>query len=1191
MTPPFGPFSVKPEQIERLGASFAPFVNELLAVEVAAAGIEGSNLITTYKENIGDGGVDAGLRRATKTDWIPAGESAWQFKAGNLGPSACADELKGASGAVDVLRHGGKYRLVLGAALNHRTFNSRRKALIDQAHELGIDVADDALEVYDSNMLARWAEQHLALAVSPLLGGIDNVAQNFTRWSQSNRLQTIWSPSDSRDQLRQQISTLVGGSSPLDMRIEGVSGLGKTRAVLESMRGQPFEPLVVYVHAVDDLAPTLINQLLTQGRTAIVVIDECGSRRHEVLASLLPSDASVRLITIGEPDGNLVQSSVFRLAGLPSESIEDVLKNNQPSLWPEARRVVVEAANGNVRQALLLGAAVVRQPRTSASDLITADTIQSYVTQTLPDGSSFLACSALALFTRIGYERELSQELEALATLGFTVTELRSAAGALDRAGLLASQGRFRTVTPHPLAVYLATQAWKEFGHQIVHDLLPSLPTQMAERLLRRAADIGNYGPAQNAIRTVLSVDGPFGSLAEIAERGNGKLLTQIAIIAPEESAEHVCSLVEAAELSYLKELKDVRRDLVWTLEKLVWHSRTFESAASALLKLAMAENETWGNNATGTWIELFGVMLPGTAARPDARMAYLEHVSERGEPEARLLVSRAAVRALTGHERIAVSGELQGGVVVEPRGTPKTYGEVWEYQRAAIAILRRLVEDPKAEVSEAALNALTKVIHPLLDNPQVRPALVDALKTLPNALLRPVRTEIGHLAGIFGRVDGAERRQEGLDDLVAALPVADPVSQLQSLAQTRRWDLEDGELQARLLAVAQELGDSASSAFLALLESDIEAAYEVGHVLADIDADPLLVLPALAQYSEGKNSPAIVGHLRSKVERGNEAAFDEVLDGPIGASLTPEFRLSLSVSGPSTDRAWERVVELNSELPVGQSAGRLFGWHVDLDPARLIILLESWLPRLENQRDYNAAVDFTAMALYRREKYIPGLDEKVAELVSRRRDFPETGQQDWDWIQLAKRQLGRNPMGLLTTLVELMDVGAMNPYEGSEETGLLKEALGAVPDEGWGLVMGVIEGGSWRVQMDARGWLADVVPLETVAQWVGSNVERARLVASIADPGSAEPTPAARWLLTNFPSDERITSSLYGELITGSWMGNESDRLQGMIANLEKWVASPSESTGVKGWARKVAGSLRRQREAALEREAEEGI
>ncbi len=83
---PFGPFSVSPGQVSALGMDFTSFVNELLRVESSAANLDGGQLTTTYRDNLGDKGVDAGLRQAVRTKYIPPGDSAWQFKAGDLTP-------------------------------------------------------------------------------------------------------------------------------------------------------------------------------------------------------------------------------------------------------------------------------------------------------------------------------------------------------------------------------------------------------------------------------------------------------------------------------------------------------------------------------------------------------------------------------------------------------------------------------------------------------------------------------------------------------------------------------------------------------------------------------------------------------------------------------------------------------------------------------------------------------------------------------------------------------------------------------------------------------------------------------------------------------------------------------------------------------------------------------------------------
>jgi hypothetical protein len=146
---------------------------------------------------------------------------------------------------------------------------------------------------------------------------------------------------------------------------------------------------------------------------------------------------------------------------------------------------------------------------------------RTYVTDALPVGTSFLACCALALFTRIGYEAELGGEIQLLAeVVSIGETELRAGARTLAELGLFASKGRLRSVTPQPLAVYLASRGWEEFGSLVVERLLPRMTTDLAERLLQRAAEIGPSSAVLRAVDAILGKEDLFGSLSAITESG-----------------------------------------------------------------------------------------------------------------------------------------------------------------------------------------------------------------------------------------------------------------------------------------------------------------------------------------------------------------------------------------------------------------------------------------------------------------------------------------------------------------------------------------------------------------------------------------------------------------------------------------------------------------------------------------------
>jgi hypothetical protein len=1206
MSQGFGPFSVDPKQVVGLGgALFQNLVNRLLAAEVASAGMAGSDLHTSYQDNVGDQGVDAGVYAANQTAWLPDGDSAWQFKAGDLGPDSCAAEFEGAKRARAIIESGGRYRIVLGKALEDYKIADREAKLREKAAELGYDVSGDSFKVIDGNQLARWVEQYPQLAVSTLLRGPGNVAIAFDKWQQSGMHQSTWVPSADRDELHATVQAFLANSDRHELRIEGVSGLGKTRGVLEALRGSPYEPLVLYVGDADDLSYPLIDHLTGQNRSAVLVIDECTRKRHKVFAQQLQSGARVKLITIGERDTRVPQSVPIVLSPLPDDVIDKVLTQNKPALWPEARRVVIANCAGNVRWAMYVAEAILNDPTKNVGSLIDANTLQLLVGDLLSGDDNFLALSALALFSRYGVDREMRAELEQISSgLGIPVDELLAANRKLERLGLVTKHGRYRSVTPQPLAVYLATRGWEELGEKILADLLPTLDAAPAEQLFLRAADLGSSGPAAVALNRILGADGPFSSLESIAEGGASRLLIQLAIVSPDEVAKHLSELINGTTDDQLRGLKSIRRDLVWTLEKLVWHSTTFELAADMLLRLALSENETWSNNSTGTWTNLFGSMLPATAAKPSVRTDYLERVAADPDAAVRKLAAQAADAAIDVRGgTVMVSGELQGGVVVEPRGTPRTSGELWDYLRSGIKLLQSLVGDSEAAVRGVAEKALVDAIHPMLENEAVRDTLFDALAALPEDALRKVRTETKHLYALFTNVEKPEfiaatnsepdvaGRRAGLDILCARLPAAGPIDELTSLAFAQRWEWQNGELQKTITQVATSLPREEAAAALTQLLTGAEApeaSFELGAALYAVAASDDTVA-SLAAFADRGNIAGLVGYLHASIEAGNPEAFDAFLDGPVGGDLEPATRLVVTVRGPQSDAGWSRLIELMKVLPVHVGAPRMFGWHVGVEESRLIAILDEWLTKIESQPDYNFAVDVVAMMVFQRPQLSADVEAAVKALVELRSMFPEVGQQSWDWVQLARRQLAGDVDAFLLNLLQQVDAGALHVYEGSEEQKLIQETIGAAGTRSLDNVLQLAQTGSWRLQMDLRGWLANLYSAADVVAWVGEDVQRARLVASLTGVADGQPSEVVRYLLGKFGSDDEVSSSLYGDFVSGTWWGNESDRLNEQINQLEGWVASRSEPAGVKNWARSVIESLKRRRAVVLEEEAEE--
>ncbi|SKC50376.1 hypothetical protein [Okibacterium fritillariae] len=1187
--PDFGPFSVDPAQVAALGgANFGQFVARLLATESAAHGMAGTALETTYLENVGDGGVDAGLRGATRTEWVPAGDSAWQFKAGDLGPAKCKEELEGATKAIETLRAGGSYRLVLGASLTSAKIASRRTKLVEAASGLGIADAEIKIELISGDQLARWIETYPALAVSPLLGGIGRRVLSYAEWSNSHPHDTIWTESPLRTP---QVEGLHASLGTAASRIEGVSGLGKSRFALEALRGEQYEPLVIYAPAADQFPIDLLIQLRTQGRIGIVVIDECDRKEHEILASTLAINSPIRLVTIGEQGLGSTRSPILNLSVFGDEPMQELLRTNRANLSPEASRVVIQVAAGNIDYALKLAQVAIDGNAGSAGGLIAEDDLRAFFTDQLPDGQLFLASCALALFSRFGFDGEPAMEIDAIARgLGLSVDDLRGAAASLQRHGLLSKQGRYRSVGPHPVAVYLAARGWDEFGRKIVAELLPQLDSDLTERLFRRAADIGDLDAASPAMAAVLGSDGPLASLDAIADGDNSGLLTHFAVLAPEIVANRLADLISSASEDDLIHARGIRRDLVWALEKLAWHSRTFLVAANALLRLAKAENETYSNNASGTWVEFFGAILPGTAAAPTARMDYLRECASSVDPRVRQLVVRGADRALDAHESIMVSGEVQGGLVVEPRGRPETFGEVWTYRNEAIDVLASLTTDEVDAIATDATKQLVGSIHGLLETEANREHLGHKIATLSAEVISKARIEVESLRTLFVRVETEDGRPAALAAFNALLPPQSPTDRLRVLASTRSWDRGTDDLAEELVEIARQVDSADPGDTLAeVLRTDPElpSAYAIGRAIQLVGVEYAAGVAQLSEFVGTPNGEALIGFLHSLVNSGDSGAFDRYLDE---TDLAPVVALQYSVRGARTQAAAERVDRLVSEVSVVEAARVLFAWMHGADQAESARYLQQWERRIVSQADYNAAVDFAAMQLHGKTGPLPDLDAVIIELVPRRREYPDMGQESRDWSVLARRQIYASPLDLVRLLVDLVEADAVHAFTGSAENRLLQEAVSASGEEAWVELMNRLERGEWRLSFSAREWLGNAATVEAAARWVGGSVERARVLANVTSPGGATIAPVARYLIDTFGEDERVSSYLVGQFISGMWSGNESDRINSQIAEVQSWMAAPTPSANLRAWGRRLVANLEARLQAVIQEEEERG-
>ena len=316
-------------------------------------------------------------------------------------------------------------------------------------------------------------------------------------------------------------------------------------------------------------------------------------------------------------------------------------------------------------------------------------------------------------------------------------------------------------------------------------------------------------------------------------------------------------------------------------------------------------------------------------------------------------------------------------------------------------------------------------------------------------------------------------------------------------------------------------------------------------------------------------------------IQQRDPQAVEAFLDSRSGQRLSDIERLEIASIDQSSHQVRELAAQLATTMPVAEAARR-----VRSTSASMPRFLKDWSTRIETQQDYNALIDWLRLVPHPLPE---GTDqETIPAIVLRRRDFPEVAS-TWAWAQLAKAVLRGNEEAIADLVLYLIEPPhCLIVIDSDEEAQLLTQALHQRTETVWKLVAERLEAGSGYVAMSTRTWLLNGLDTAAIHEWIGDDLGRARLVASITHPGTEEPTPLSRYLLDKFGTDQEVQGHLYGNLISGIWSEAESARLRRQTDQLNSWRMNRNEPRGVRQWAAQVTLWLADLRRNALQREAE---
>jgi len=1253
--------TVRNDDLARLSPEQAvAFFRELLWAEASSLGISKNLINVPSAITVADGGIDAQARDVQVSGGqgiIKQGLTRYQIKTGdfNLSQDKYVKEVLFRPNSRELrtrvkscLENRGTLIVVLfgwddPARKDEQILGKFREQLSD----VNPEYADARIEVWQQNHLIGFLRPFPALALRAN-GRWRGRFETHWEWATHEDMRRKFIAGEHQEELISRLRTgLRYAEEPVHIRIWGEAGIGKTRFVLEATDTDDLRPLIVYCAANHFRDSDLMTEILRGDFYTILVLDECDpDTRASVWNRLQYHSPRVKLVTIyNEKD----DSSGIRYFDVPpldeaqtSEIIHEYgVPRDQAGRW-------ARECSGSPRVAHVVGSNLINHPDDILRPPGTVNIWERYIVGLdAPDSQQVQQRRAvlrhIALFKRFGYGSLVATEAKAIAELirqadpQITWRKFQEIIKSLRDRKILQGENTLY-ITPKLLHIRLWVDWWNTYGEGFSFDDVATLPPSLLNWFFEMFEYAAGSPAAFGTVRALLGEQGLFQQNPELLRRGLGaRFFRFLAKADPEGALGCLKNTVGIWNREQLLQFTTGRREVVWALEEIARWRNLFADAASLLLALGEAENETWANNASGVFVDLFSISehreLSRTGASPQERFPVLEEALESSSKERRVLALRACDRALgrISWGTIADSPRIVGNV--PELWAPKTYGELFDaYRQVWQHLMSRLDSLPDDERREAA-DILLRNARPLGWFGNLGSMVIDTVSELSQKTYVDKKRILEIIAQIL-YYDGErlpEEMREGWKELQSRLTGTDFASLMQRYVGMDiledRFDEAGNQIdqaQPWIEDLAQRTVDNRDllrPELNWLVTTGAKNGYQFGYELGKRD-NGFSLLPMITEKQKDAGENASVyflgGYLRIVFEK-DKQRWEDLLD-----SFSQDKKLGAWVpeltwrSGKISDRAALRVLKLANEGTVGVGLFRMFvygGVIKDLSEDTF----RKWVEFLLSHPDVHAA--YIALDLY--PHYYLGKDPQFRlpeELTLRLLTNPsllresEAAQYDqmasYYWTLIGQAFVRRYPTRSLeladTMLEHFGESGTIFGVFRSITHSVLAEILQQHPEETW---MRTTKFLGPPVDLRAhliRDWLRgedfwgreqegalSLVPMDTIWQWVDQDMEsRAWYLASFVPKVLCREKGKLCWareVLVRYGKREDVRRSLTANFSTEGWTGSESVHLQNKREQLLHFRRS-EEDRNVRQWVDEYVSELeQRIARAKIEEERED--
>lgn len=665
-------FDINKDELLRLSdVHLEELIARLAEAEVASHGHSPAYVNWSGSINASDDGIDVHVQvpaSELKTGYISRPDTIFQAKKHVMTPAAISKEMVGEEGLsttiVEQIKKQGSYIIVsLGDDCSPPMKMKRLNAMKESV--AGVPGHQSAhLEFYDRSKLTQWLRQHpsVLLWVKRILGQGFSGWQPYATWSNPPYGSDdtlilapgvkVRLPSD-KGQSLDVINAIVPmreliRSSSKAVRIIGLSGVGKTRivqALFEETVGESAldRTIAIYVDtgaSHDPSATSMLERLIAENMHAILILDNCPSELHSLLAGKVSAAGpKVRLITIEYDinDGKPQTTEVIHIEAVAPEMAMLLLIRRFPNIGHNNARLIAEFADGNARISLAIA-------------------------ERIDEGDSLAQLSELQLFNRLFEQRNnpsddlrehaeiLSliysfsvqksetglDELEVLSSImGHSPSQLRRSITKLTDRHIVQQRGHWRAILPQAIANRLAASALdslsvKELRNTFENAGHPRLLMSFAHRL----GLLHDHPIAKEIVEAWLQPHSLLGRITELDEK-SVRMLNYIAPVVPEVLLDSIETNLNELDLEIFSTSSDQRlKTIVHLLQSLAYEPNAFVRSVRLLIFLNDHELKKIRKEALHTKIcRFFQPYLSGTHASVEQRISVINDCLSSDKP------------------------------------------------------------------------------------------------------------------------------------------------------------------------------------------------------------------------------------------------------------------------------------------------------------------------------------------------------------------------------------------------------------------------------------------------------------------------------------------------------------------------------------------------------------------------------